>query len=152
MRWAALWLLCSLSAGCTGSDAPGGTEARSPAPAEGGSSSTPSKSPATAGEAGEPGSEPVGVHCTGSVLTARESPPNKRFPDRGGHWILEVQVEEWDAADESAAPSTPLRLIVPREVVESLVPRPVEGERYDVVAKLVAGKPDTATADALTRL
>lgn len=153
MRTGLFLLLCGLSTGCGGAEAPAHTEARPHAPEPGGPTHTATAKPAAEPVAGEPTEEePIVVHCKGTVLSARESPQNKRFPDRGGHWIVEIELEEWSAEDDSPQPSDPLRLIVPREVIEGVVPRPVAGERVEAVAARVAGKPDTARAQTLSRL
>lgn len=154
MRFGVLLLLSGLSAGCTGSDAPSSSSARPGAPEQGTSTpTTPASTTTASGEpiAGEPGAdEPVGLRCTGTVVSAQESPQNKRFPDRGGHWIVELEIEEWSAADDSEQPPQPLRLIVPKEVVAGLANQPAVGDRLAVIGKLLVGRTDTARVDSIS--
>ena len=92
------------------------------------------------------------VEGRGTVLAARETPQNKRFPELGGHWILELDIEEWSAGDGRPQPEGPLRLIVPRELIDAMMPAPAVGERLSLTARLVVDKPNTARAAALMRV
>ncbi|MCO4745220.1 MAG: hypothetical protein KC912_10570 [Proteobacteria bacterium] len=94
----------------------------------------------------------MGVECKGTVLTSRESPQNKRDPSKGGHWIVELEVEEWSASDASTKPAEPVRLIVPRPVALALATPPAVGERFEVRANLVDGPTVTARVETLSPL